>query len=102
MKTGVVKYSAISSLDFRIDPSLHLSQGIVVRKELQKSPLGLTSIGDVTEDVFIGNIFSRNWVADKEHGITYLAASDSVISDLEVGKYISRKQAADLAYLKVN
>ena len=101
MKTGVVKYSAISSLDFRIDPSLHLSQGIVVRKELQKSPLGLTSIGDVTEDVFIGNIFSRNWVADKEHGITYLAASDSVISDLEVGKYISRKQAADLAYLKV-
>lgn len=101
MKTGIVKYSSISSLDLRIDPSLHLSQGIVVRKEMQKSPLGLTTIGDVTEDVFIGNIFSRNWVADKEHGITYLAASDSVISDLEVGKFISKKQASSLAYLKV-
>lgn len=44
-------------------------------------------------------IFSRIFVKDAEHGIPYLAASDTVLANLDTGRYLSKKQASILSYL---
>lgn len=99
MKTGVTSTKHLASMSFRIDPSLHLSEGLKVREELSKSPYGLLTINDVSEKVFLGNIFSRVFVKDKEHGKTYLAASDTVLANIETGRYLSNTQANNLKHL---
>ena len=99
MKTGVTSTKHLASMSFRIDPSLHLSEGLKVREELSKSPYGLLTINDVSEKVFLGNIFSRVFVKDKEHGKTYLAASDTVLANIETGRYLSNVQANKLKHL---
>ncbi len=99
MKTGVTSTKHLASMSFRLDPSLHLSEGLRVREELAKSPYGLLTINDVSEKVFLGNIFSRIFVKDKTHGKTYLAASDTVLANIETGRYLSNKQAESLKHL---
>lgn len=99
MKTGITSTKHLSSMSFRLDPSLHLSEGLKVREDLAKSPYGLLTINDVSEKVFLGNIFSRVFVKDKEHGKTYLAASDTVLSNIETGRYLSNTQANQLKQL---
>lgn len=99
MKTGVTSTKHLASMSFRIDPSLHLSEGLRVREELSKSPYGLINISDTSDKIFYGNIFSRIFVKDKAHGRTYLAASDTVLADIETGRYLSQKQADKLKYL---
>lgn len=39
---------------------------------------------------FLGNIFSRIFVKDKEHGIPYLSASDTVLADLNTNRFLSK------------
>ena len=99
MKIGVTSTKHFASMAFRIDPSLHLSEGLQVREELAKSPYELITIKDASEKVFYGNIFSRVFVKDKEHGKTYLAASDTVLANIETGRYLSNKQSNQLKYL---
>ena len=99
MKTGVTSTKHFASMGFRLDPSLHLSEGLQVREDLAKLPYGLIIINDVSEKVFLGNIFSRVFVKDKAHGKTYLAASDTVLSNIETGRYLSNKQAEQLKHL---
>lgn len=101
MKTCIVSTTSFSKVNYRIDPSLHISEGIRVREELKHLPYKLNLISSVTENIFIGNIFSRNWVGNKDFGVTYLAASDSILANLEVGRYISNRQANKLSYLRV-
>lgn len=99
MKVGTASTRHLSAMSFRIDPSLHLSEGLRVREYLTNSPYELLTINDVTEKVFLGNIFSRVFVKDKEHGKTYLAASDTVLANIETGRYLSNKQVAQLKHL---
>ena len=99
MKIGVTSAEHFASADFRLDPSLYLSEGMQIRKVLSKSPYKLTTIKDVSEKVFLGNIFSRVFVKDKVHGKTYLSASDTVLANLETGRYLSNKQAEQLKQL---
>ncbi len=49
--------------------------------------------------MFIGNIFSRRFVSNSQYGMPYLAASDTVLADLDTGTYLSKKQANQLKYL---
>ena len=99
MKIGVTSTKHFASMAFRIDPSLHLSDGLQVREELANAPYGLLTINDVSEKVFLGNIFSRVFVKDKEHGRTYLAASDTVLANTETGRFLSNKQSNQLKHL---
>lgn len=99
MKIGVTSTKHFASMAFRFDPSLHLSEGLQVREVLANAPHGLLTINDVTEKVFLGNIFSRVFVKDKEHGRTYLAASDTVLANIETGRYLSNKQSNQLKHL---
>lgn len=98
MKYNVVNTKNIHSTQ-RFDPSFHLSDAITLREKVENVPFEKVSIADATENVFLGNIFSRIFVKDAEHGIPYLAASDTVLANLDTGRYLSKKQASALAYL---
>ena len=99
MKTGIINISSVSQSSYRIDPSLHLSEGVKCRALLHKSPYKLLTVAECSSRIFLGNIFSRCFVKSKEFGITYLSASDTVLANIETGRYISKKQAKQLSYL---
>ena len=69
------------------------------REKLARSPYGLSTVGENASQVFLGNIFSRVFVKDKEHGMPYLAASDTVLANIETGRFLSKKQAKTLKKL---
>lgn len=98
MKYNVVNTKNVHSTQ-RFDPSFHLSDAITLREKVENVPFEKVSIADATENVFLGNIFSRIFVKDAEHGIPYLAASDTVLANLDIGRYLSKKQASILSYL---
>lgn len=98
MKYNVVNTKYVHSTQ-RFDPSFHLSDAITLREKVKNVPFEKVSIADATENVFLGNIFSRIFVKDAEHGIPYLAASDTVLANLDTGRYLSKKQASILSYL---
>ena len=99
MKTSSISYRVVLGSNYRFDPSYHLSEATRVRKVIHALPYGTTIVSDCANSVFIGNIFSRVFVKDLAHGIPYLAASDTVLSNLDTGLFLSRKQASDLSYL---
>lgn len=99
MKSATVNIKQIPSMEFRFDPSLHLSEGVKVRKVLEELPYEIRSLSSVTDRIFLGNIFSRIWVKDREHGIPYLAASDTVLANLDTGQFLAKKQAIEMPYL---
>ncbi len=101
MKTGIIKTKSFVNCSFRFDPDIHLSEGVQVRQSINNLPYEISNIGENAEKVFYGNIFSRVFVEKPEFGVPYLAASDTILSELETGKYISKKQADDLEYLKL-
>lgn len=99
MKTGFVNSRSFLEGDHRIDPDLYLSDGAKIRREIHNLPYDLSTVGENAENVFYGNIFSRMFVSKPSHGVEYLAASDTVLSDLHTGRYISKIQARGLSYL---
>lgn len=101
MRVGSIKAADAIKGSLRIDPSYYLSEGIKIRSDLKRSPYGLVAVGECASKVFFGNIFSRIWVKDAEHGVPYLAASDTVLTDLDTGSFIARKQADLLQYLRL-
>ena len=84
---------------YRIDPDIHMSEGVAIRRVLHSLPYPLSTVGENSERVFLGNIFSRVFVKDEGHGMPYLAASDTVLSAIETGRYLSKKQCAQLSNL---
>lgn len=101
MKTGVITIKDALNSGYRIDPSLHLSEGAKVRSELAHLPYSLTTVANSSSSIFLGNIFSRCFVSKPEFGVTYLAASDTVLANIETGRYLSKKQASKLSYLMI-
>ena len=99
MKSNRISIGNLDRSSLRIDPSFHLSEAIVLRKELDRVPYEKVSIKDASEKVFLGNIFSRIFVKDAKHGVPYLAASDTVLADINTGRFLSKKQANSLNYL---
>ena len=102
MKVGKVNLSSLHSSSFRFDPSLHLSEGVKVRHALNSLPYGLSSVANCSNNVFLGNIFTRTFVKNKEYGLTYLAASDTVLSNIETGRFLSKKQVQKLSHLMLD
>lgn len=102
MKTAVINSHDLLVEGHRIDPDLHMSEGSAVRNELARLPYELIKVGDCCERVFLGNIFSRVFVNDAQHGVPYLSASDTVLANLETGRFLSNKQASELNYLRIS
>ena len=101
MKIGIINSNVLhrSGSGYRIDPDIHLSDGVQAREQLAHSPYELSTVGENASQVFLGNIFSRVFVKDKEHGMPYLAASDTVLANIETGRFLSNKQARILKNL---
>lgn len=99
MKSATVNIKQIPTMEFRFDPSLHLSEGVKVRETLAELPYEVKPLSSVTERIFLGNIFSRIWVKDKQHGVPYLAASDTVLANLDTGQFLAKRQAIEMPYL---
>ena len=102
MKCNKINIHNTLSASYRFDSSYHLSDAISFRYLQQKLPYENVPIRDVVERVFLGNIFSRIFVKDKEYGVPYLAASDTVLANLDTNRYLSKKQSQDLNYLKIH
>lgn len=101
MKIDIINSNVFhrSGSGYRIDPDVHLSDGVQARERLVHSPYELSIVGENASQVFLGNIFSRVFVKDKEHGMPYLAASDTVLASIETGRFLSNKQAKTLKNL---
>lgn len=102
MKTGVLSVSEIFSETNRIDPSFYLSDGIKFRRLITSAGYPLCTIKECTEKVFMGNIFSRIFVSPDCNGVPYLAASDTVLKDLNTRVYLSKEQSRKLSHLYID
>ena len=91
MKTGTVKYSTKAQSGLRFDASFHLSDGLIVKRQIASSPYFLLTIKDVTSDIFYGNRAKRIYVTKRENGIPFLSSSDILQADLESVKLASKK-----------
>lgn len=99
MKIGSIRKRSIVNISFRIDPSYHLSDAVRQRSSLNKSPYSMVAVKDCSEEIFYGNIFSRIFVDNPHKGVPYLAASDSVLADLDTGRFLAKHQAESLSHL---
>jgi len=101
MKISAIKKSAIDPTDLRVDASYHLSDGRLHQAIINCNPFKNLPLKEVTERIFSGNIFKRLFVADVKVGYPYLTASDMSKSDIETGKYISKKYTSQYSNLKL-
>lgn len=96
MKTARVNIHAVRSINFRTDASYHLSEGQNVQRCIAASPYPLTTIKEVSEDIFIGNRAKRVYVKDSNHGIPFLSSSDILKADLDNVKLASKKYTPEI------
>lgn len=96
MKTARVNIHAVRSINFRTDASYHLSEGQNVQRCIAASPYPLTTIKEVSEDIFIGNRAKRVYVKDSNHGIPFLSSSDILKADLDNVKLVSKKYTPEI------
>ena len=91
MKTGAINYSIKAQAGLRFDASFHLSEGLVVKRQIASSTYEMLTIKDVSSDIFYGNRAKRVYVSKREHGIPFLSSSDILQADLENVKLASKK-----------
>lgn len=96
MKTATIKIHAVRSINYRTDASYHLSDGQNVKREIASSPYPLTTIKNVSKDIFIGNRAKRVYVKDAEHGIPFLSSSDILKADFDNVKLASKKYTPEI------
>ena len=96
MKTATIKIQAVRNINYRTDASYHLSDGQNVQRYIASSPYPLTTIGHVSEDIFIGNRAKRVYVKDIEHGIPFLSSSDILKANFDSVKLASKKYTPEI------
>lgn len=102
MKVLKINKSSFVDSGNRFDASYHLSDGPITKIKLKKSPYQLTTLSEESEKIFSGNIFKRTFVSNKDKGYDYLTGSDMVKSDIESGKYISKKHTKKTDDLRIH
>jgi len=104
MKTAIAKYNWITNNAYRLDASYHLSDGRQTKFLIEKSPLGTTSLSNLTTDIFMGPRFKRYYVDNKETGVPFMGGSDMQKNDLTNLKLISKTMTKNInqLYLKRN
>jgi len=100
MKTINIKNNWFAESDLRLDASYHLSDGPLTKLKLKNAPYKISELSSVTVKIFKGNIFKRAYVSNAKYGYPFLTASDMMKSDIEGGKFISRKYT-DVANLLI-
>ena len=91
MRAGKVSFFIKEQIGYRFDASYHMSEGLVVRRLIERSPYKLLTIKDVSEEVFYGLRAKRIYVSQKEYGIPFLSSSDILRADLNKIKLASKR-----------
>ena len=97
MKTDIVSFKSITSSAaiYRLDAPVHMTDGVLTRKLIAKSPYPLLTIKDVSQRVWHAGRWRRVYVTSLEHGVTLLGSSAILKADLSREKLISRKYTQD-------
>lgn len=102
MKTVTIKHSWFSESGLRFDASFHLSDGVNTKRIVEKyCPYPTTTLGAEAEELFKGNIHKRVYVTSPEHGHMFFTASDMFRSEVDSGKFISKKYSPHLEELEL-
>ena len=99
MITSKINIVSLAETGLRLDASCHLAETIRVKKLILNSPFPSSPLKDQVQRIFIGNIFKRIYVNNPERGVAYVTGSDMIKTDINSGKFISKKQAENLQYL---
>lgn len=91
MRTALVNKKEIFRADHRFDPSFHLSRGIETRRRLLHSPLGITTVSEVSSRIFYGLRANRVYVTKIDRAIPFLTGASIMQSDLNNTKLVSKK-----------
>ncbi len=91
MKTLQVKHKWFKESGERLDASYYLSDGPLTKLKLKNSPYPMTTLEKESKSIFSGNIFKRSYVESEEYGWPYITGSDMIKSDINGGKYVSKK-----------
>lgn len=82
----------------RFDGSFHLSDGLEVRRMIKNSPYGLSTIRDITKDIYCPGIFRRNYT---KSGYAFLGGGDIQKADYDSGKYLKKIRTPNWEILEV-
>lgn len=102
MKTLQVKYKWFRESGERLDASYYLSEGPLTKLKLKNSPYLMTTLENESKDIFSGNIFKRSYVESEEYGWPYITGSDMIKSNIDSGKYVSKKYTTQKAKLAID
>lgn len=91
MKASKIQLTSIEDASRRFDPSYHLSDAIVVKKTIAKSPYPLLKLKEVSSGIFNGGRYKRVYVSNPKHGYKFLSSSDILAADLESVKMVSKR-----------
>ena len=91
MRVGKVLFSLKEQKGYRFDASYHMSEGLMVRRLISKSPYELLTIKDVSKDVFYGIRAKRVYVSEKEYGIPFFSSSDILKADINKIRLASKR-----------
>ncbi len=101
MKTLKVKHKWFKESGERLDASYYLSDGPLTKIKLKNSPYPLTTLSEESEDIFSGNIFKRSYVESEKHGWPYITGSNMIKSNIDGGKFVSKKYTKNKAKLAI-
>lgn len=91
MKASKIQLTNIEDASRRFDPSYHLSDAIVVKKAIAKSPYPILKLKEVSSGIFNGGRYKRVYVSNPDHGYKFLSSSDILAADLESVKMVSKR-----------
>lgn len=97
MKQAVVNNASICAQN-RLDAKFHLSDGLLVRHLINRCPYRVTTIKDVTEDIYCPGIFKRTYL---KNGFMFLGGGDIQKAELDSGKYLNKKRTPNWEILAV-
>ena len=97
MKSASVNIT-FAAQQMRFDSSFHLSDGLEVRRMMKKSPYGLSTVRDITKDIYCPGIFRRNYT---KSGYAFLGGGDIQKADYDSGKYLKKIRTPNWEILEV-
>lgn len=97
MKQQIVEARFIRTT-LRFDANFHLSEGLIVRSTIKKSPYGNSLISDVTSNIYCPGIFRRNYT---KSGVPFLGGGDIQKEELDSGKYLRAKSTPNHEILAI-
>ena len=90
MKTLSVNNNDIHGAGYRFDAGFHLSDGVSIRRSINKSPLGTTTISALSENIFYGLRANRVYVTNPSHAISFMTGANILLTNLDNTKLVSK------------